>query len=233
MTLRRIAALARDWLYRDAHYLAVDLELDAERARRWIPRPLKLAKPARATLFTAFFPHTTFGSIYREAGVLVDVTHWGRRAVFCPWMVVDDDVALIAGRELLGYPKKLAEITWQHDGDRITAIASRRGHRLVAMTAQLGAPIAKPPPILGRPHRNVRGLAVVAFTPRERAIAVRTANVQLELGGSERDPLHELGHERSLGARLHRVDLGGALPPLPIAAISPITYARHLLARTL
>src|SRR5437016_7485825 len=46
---------------------------------------------------------------------------------FCPWMMVDDDVALIVGRELLGYPKKLGSIAWRREGDFIEGIASRRG----------------------------------------------------------------------------------------------------------
>src|SRR5687767_9449293 len=169
--MTRLREMIGGWIYRDAHYLVVDIELDAARAKRWVPWPLRLARPARAQLFLSYFPHTTFGSVYREAGVFFEVTHFGRRAVYSPWMLVDDDVALIVGRELLGYPKKLGEFTWSIDGDSIDASCTRRGHTLVTMTGTLGAPIAKPPPILGRPHRNIRasaGLAipkVIAFTP--------------------------------------------------------------------
>src|SRR5262245_15254611 len=99
-----------DWLYLDAHYLVADVELDPDLARRWVPRPLTLATPARASIFTAWFPTTTFGSSYREAGILLHVEHAGRPAVYSPWMLVDDDVALILGRELLGYPKKIGQI---------------------------------------------------------------------------------------------------------------------------
>ena len=238
--LRRLAELIApgDWVYRDAHYLVADVELDPEIAARWVPRPLRLASPARGQVFMAFFPTTTFGSVYREAGVFLDVMHGRRRAVFSPWMLVDDDVALILGREMLGYPKKLGELTWELDGDRIRATARRRGHDLLRMEGTLGAPLAAPPPMLGRPHRNLRstiGVSIpklIAFTPRERAVSVREARLEVELGGSERDPLHELGLGRVLGARLHRVDLGGALPPLPVAAVSPLAYARYLLLRS-
>src|SRR5688572_15965046 len=126
------------WIYRDAHYLVADVELDAARAKRWVPWPLRLAKPARAQLFMSFFPTTTFGSVYREAGLFFEVTHFGRRAVYSPWMLVDDDVALILGRELLGYPKKLGEFEWELDGDRISASVTRRGHKLVTMRGTLG-----------------------------------------------------------------------------------------------
>jgi acetoacetate decarboxylase len=226
-----------DWIYRDAHYLVADLELDAAVARRHVPWPLRLAAPARAQLFTADFPYTTFGSSYREAGLFFDVVHRGTRAIYCPWMIVDDDVALIAGRELLGYPKKLGSFTWSLDGDRIATTASRRDHVLITMTGTLGEPIGSPPLHLGRPHRNVRtsrGRAVpkiVAFTPRERVIEVRRADLEVRVTGSPRDPLHELGLGRTIAARLHRVDLGGTLP-LPFGIVSPLAVTRSLLIRS-
>jgi acetoacetate decarboxylase len=228
-----------EWLYRDAHYLAADVEVDPASARRWLPAPLRLAKPGRARVFTGFFPTNSFGSVYREAGVFVDVVHRRTRAIYCPWMIVDDDVALISGRELLGYPKKLGEITWEHTGDRIRGVASRRGHELITMTGTLGDRIAEPPPILGVPHRNVRssaGVAIpklIAFTPRERVVEVRHAQLAVTIRGSDRDPLHELGFGSVLGARLHRVDLGGRMPPLPLRPVSPLWFIRNLLIRSL
>lgn len=236
----RLAAIAApgDWLYRDAHYLAAEVELDPAVAARWVPRPLRLATPARATVFTAFFPQTSFGSVYREAGVLFDVVHRRTQAIHSPWMLVDDDVALIVGRELLGYPKKLGELRWDHDGDRISSVAHRRGHELISIEGTLGERIADPPPILGRPHRNIRatsGISIpklIAFTPRERVIEVRRANVEVRIGGSERDPLHQLGFGKVLSARLHRVDLRAGSLPIPVAAVSPFSFLRYLLFRS-
>ena len=177
---RLVAMLAPgDWLYTDAHYLAAEMEVDAEAARRWLPRPLRLASPARATVFVAWFPHTSFGSVYSEAGLFLHLEHRHRGAVFSPWMIVDDDVALILGRELLGYPKKMGSIALSIDGDRVSGVASRRGVELIRMEGRLDEREDDPPPMLGRPHRNVRstmGLSVpkiIAFTPREQAIEVR------------------------------------------------------------
>jgi acetoacetate decarboxylase len=236
--LRAMISPAGRWIYRDAHYLVAEVELDPAAAARWIPRPLRLATPARAQVFTGYFPTNTFGSVYREAGVFVDVVHRGTRAIYSPWMLVDDDVALILGRELLGYPKKLGELTWEHDGDRIRGVARRRGHDLIEMTGRLGEAIAGAPPILGRPHRNVRtslGLAlpkVIAFTPRERVVEVRRAELDVKIGGSDRDPLHLMGLGRVVETRLHRVDLGGGMVPIPVALASPLALARQLLLRS-
>jgi acetoacetate decarboxylase len=236
---RRIRDVIGDdpWLYRDAHYLVAEVELDAKVAGQWVPRPLRLAAPGRATLFTGYFPNTSFGSTYREAGVFFDVVHHHRRAVFSPWMVVDDDVALIVGRELLGYPKKLADIEWALDGDRIRSAARRRGGDLLRMEGTLGARIDAPPPIIGRPHRNLRtaiGIAIpklVAFTPRERVIEVRHAQLDLHVAGTARDPLHEMGFGRVLACRLHRVDIRGGQVPVPVGVVWPFPLGRHLLVR--
>jgi acetoacetate decarboxylase len=237
---RRLAKMLAPggYVYHDAHYLVADLDIDARAARRWVPPPLRLATPARASLFTAYFPHNTFGSVYREAGLLLHVEHGATAAVFCPWMVVDDDVALILGRELLGYPKKLAEISFRIEGQRICGVATRRGSEILRMEGALGEPVANPPPMLGRPHRNVRsslGLALpklIAFTPRERVIEVRRAELTVQVHGSQRDPLAELGFGAVRAAYLHRVDLAARGVPRPVAAVSPLWQLRQLLLRT-
>jgi acetoacetate decarboxylase len=226
-----------DWLYQDAHYLVADMEIDPARARRWVPAPLTLAAPAVASIFTAWFPKTTFGSVYREAGLFLHVVHRGAPAIFSPWMIVDDDVALILGRELLGYPKKMGEVDFRIDGDRIAGVAHRKGACVLRMEGTLAERVPEPPPMLGRPHRNVRsslGVAipkVIAFTPREEAIVVRRADITVQVGDSDRDPLADLGFGRVLRAYLHRVNIGGSRVPLPVAGVNPVWHLRQLLLR--
>ena len=224
------------WIYRDAHYLVSEIEIDPEAASLWVPRPLRLAEP-KAFFFTAWFPETSFGSVYCEAGLFLPVRHRCKQAVHCPWMLVDDDVALIVGRELLGYPKKLGTVEWNHSGEQIRTTASRRGKTVLTMEGTLGDVIARPPPILGVPHRNVRsslGLSIpwiVAFTPKEDIIEVRRAHLDVRIGESDRDPLAKLGAGRVLESRLHRVNLGRGSLPRPVAFASPSTYLRMLPTR--
>ena len=215
---RRFATAPSGALYRDATWLTARVALDADRARAWLPPGVTLASPATATVFVSHFPWTSFGSEYREAGVLFHVRRRLRRAVFCPWMVVDDDVALIAGRELLGYPKKLAErLELSIEGDDVHAVCERRGARLVEMRAKLGADLAASdaPPMLGQRVVNVRARRLVTFEPRERMVSARTATIELAVGSSERDPLADLGiaTARVLDGHLLRTDALLALPP--------------------
>ena len=46
---------------------------------------------------------------YHEAAILLNVEHKGHEALHCPWMLVDSDRSLIAGREALGFPKKMGD----------------------------------------------------------------------------------------------------------------------------
>ena len=235
---RLLSMVTPEWLYEDAHYLAAEVEIDGKQAARWVPRPLKLASPATATVFTAWFPRNSFGSVYREAGVFLHVRHGRTAAIHCPWMIVDDDVALIVGRELLGYPKKLGEIELELDGDRVRGIATRRGSELLRMEGSLLERVEEAPPILGRPHRNVRAGAgallptLVAFTPREKPIEVRRAALELRVTSSPRDPLAELGIGRVRAAYLHRVNLGAGSLPRPCGIASPLGVWRTMLLRT-
>src|SRR5262245_41880811 len=153
-------------------------------------------------------------------------------------MLVDDDVALIFGRELLGYPKKLGKIDFRIEGDRISSVAERRGSELLRMEGELRERVLDPPPMLGRPHRNVRsslGLArpkVIAFTPREEAIEVRRAELKVDIGRSERDPLAQMGFGAVRAAYLHRVNLAAGGLPLPCGLVSPFSFMKHWLLRS-
>jgi acetoacetate decarboxylase len=220
---RRFATPPSGAVYRDATWLTARVAVDEQRARAWLPKGITLASPATATVFVSHFPWTSFGSEYREAGVLFHVRRRLRRAVFCPWMVVDEDTALIAGRELLGYPKKLAErIELTIDGDGAHAVTERRGVRLVEIRAKLGPEIATSdaPPMFGQRVINVRARRLVTFKPRERMVSARAASIELSLGSSERDPLAELGIDtrRVLDGHLLRTDALLMSPPRDLRA---------------
>jgi len=113
-----------------------------------------------------------------------------------------------------------------------------RGVELIRMEGTLGEPVSAPPPMLGRPHRNIRstrGLAlpkVLAFTPREQPIEVRRAELKVDIGGSERDPLARMGFGAVRAAYLHRVNLAAGGLPLPCGLVSPLSFMKHWLLRS-
>ncbi|MDF0531820.1 acetoacetate decarboxylase family protein [Tsukamurella sp. 8F] len=237
----RVRALLRTTgpTYRDAHYLTTTVEVDPAAMRPWLPGGVHLADPPRADLFCAWFPDNAFQSPYREAGLFVHVRTPARTGIHTPWMIVDDDIALIVGREALGYPKKIGEITFTVSGDDIEARAGRRGAELIHMHGELGEHIEEPYPILGRPNLNATGLIgaaiprLVLFRPGEHPIETRRAHLTLTLGGTPRDPLHEMGLGEVVDARLHRVDLTRGIPPFPVRPLSPRFIPRRFVPRIL
>ena len=238
-------------LYTGAIFFAARVALDERVARRWLPPGVGLARPATATVFVSRFPETSFGSVYDEAGVFFHVRRRFRDAVFCPWMVVTDDVALVVGRELLGYPKKMARIAFDLDGGRegseIHAEVERRGRVLLRLSGRVGERVHDAPPMLGQRALNVRGSfglttqRLVTFTPRERIVEARRATAALELGGAApgdqleegRDPVDELGLGAVLGAHLYRVNVGASFPPRDLRRVGPGFLLRSLGARWL
>lgn len=231
----------RGLLYRDAHYFTATVEVDPVAMRPWLPTGVRLATPHRADVFAAWFPDCTYGSVYHEAGVFVHIkTLGGRTGIHCPWMILDDDVALILGRELLGYPKKLGEIDWRLDSESISARASRRGHDLLSLRGDLGEALPDAPPILGRPHRNVTGTLglalprIIGFTPGEHPIETRRVHLdEFTVSGSDRDPLHLMGIGPVVESRLHRVNLSAGSPPVPLRPLTPLHSLAHLRPRVL
>jgi len=228
-------------LYHNAHYLTAVVEVDASRMARFLPSGMRLSEPHRADLFCAYFPDNVYTGAYHEAGLFVHVQTWRGDGIFCPWMILDDDRAMILGREMLGYPKKIGEIDWQQDGGVIQARASRRGQALIEMKAILDEVLTDAPPILGLPHRNVLGglgLSLpreVRFTPVEHPIEVRRVEMDLRFTGTAHDPLHEMGLGRVIDARLHRVDLsGGWMLPLHLPRLTnPLFLLRRFQSRVL
>ncbi|NMD54139.1 MULTISPECIES: acetoacetate decarboxylase family protein [Tsukamurella] len=242
-SVRQALALAppRGLLYRDAHYFSATVEVDVPTMQSWLPAGVHAVTPGRADLFTAWFPHCTYGSVYHEAGLFVHIkTVGGRTGIHCPWMILDDDVALILGRELLGYPKKLGEIEWKLEAPFISATASRRGTDLISMSGRIGAVLEDAPPILGRPHRNVSGTLglalprIIGFTPGEHPIETRAVHLDdFRIGGTDRDPLDRMGLGSVVEARLHRVNLSAGIPPVPLRPLTPLFSLTRLRPRVL
>jgi acetoacetate decarboxylase len=73
--------------------------------------------PAEGALAVLEFGQTNFGTYHEfTASVLVEDTN-GEKAVYIPYIYVTNDAGLLAGREILGVPKKLASIAMTHDVD--------------------------------------------------------------------------------------------------------------------
>jgi hypothetical protein len=140
------------------------------------------------------YPKTAFSVGYREAAVLVHVRTPFGRGRHCCWMVVDDDTTLILGRELLGYPKKLARIDYEESAEGVRAGVTRRGKAVLTLAARRGLRQPHPEPVFDCRTFNIGGIGqmfmlqpVWMFRPRESLHNSYDAQVSIAIADSEKE----------------------------------------------
>ena len=80
-----------------------------EIVERLLPPPLKPGAFPVATAFIANYPRTSFGPPYQEAALFLLAEYEGVPGSYCLSMPVTGDMAMAAGREHFGFPKKMAQ----------------------------------------------------------------------------------------------------------------------------
>lgn len=75
----------------------------------------------------------------------VTARHGDRYGDYPLFMPQSTEQSVTGGRETFGEPKKLAQITVERDGDRVTAGVDRLGYRLIRLSGQVSGPAELPP----------------------------------------------------------------------------------------
>ena len=127
--------------YRNAQAIAVKFETDLDAALEALPAPLQLIEPATANLSFYWYPFTTFGP-YHEVIMRLYAQHEGKPLTYVQQIFVDTEPPMLAGREIWGFPKKLATIGLARDRDMIVGTLERpAGVRLASMIVRPEQPI--------------------------------------------------------------------------------------------
>jgi acetoacetate decarboxylase len=105
-----------------------------------LPEGLTAGACPRTVVVFARRPQSTIGS-YNEAVVLVQASWDGSDGSYCPLIYVDSEVALCAGREVWGFPKKLAEIVIDEPEGELDARLVRNGEQLIRLRARIAEPM--------------------------------------------------------------------------------------------
>jgi len=98
-----------------------------------------IAGPAMITLIS-YPPSATFEP-YNELVVLVPVRVDGTAGNYVPYILVTTDEALIAGREIAGFPKKMAQIKWEREGATFRGSVHRRGTTILTVEGAVQGPM--------------------------------------------------------------------------------------------
>ncbi|NNN20535.1 MAG: hypothetical protein HKL80_00845 [Acidimicrobiales bacterium] len=204
-----------------AKVLTAEIDIDRVLGSALLPNGIELETSGKATVFVADYPQTTFGSIYREAAVILHCTDSKGPLRHCPWMVVDDDTALILGRELLGFPKKMADISLVEDGSRVKGTVSRKGADLIDLEGVVGESIKTPKPLFAHRMVNLFGSIIGGMKLLELASATelihdaRSVDLKVVMGSSDKDQIGVEACSIETKGQLLLMDFGGPNGAVP------------------
>ncbi|WP_342361541.1 acetoacetate decarboxylase [Terrarubrum flagellatum] len=149
-------------------YIIITYRTDPAALAEVVPEPLEVAEPLVKYEFIRMPDSTGFGD-YTESGQVIPVRFNGQDGVYVHAMYLDDDAPIAGGREIWGFPKKLAQPKLSHEGEVI--VGTLHYGSVLCATATMGykhkiidtAPIAKS---LTAPNYLIKIIPHVDATPR-------------------------------------------------------------------
>jgi acetoacetate decarboxylase len=99
-------------------YFIIQYRTDPQALRRLVPEPLELVDPVVNYEFIRMPDSTGFGD-YTESGQVIPVSFQGKLGSYTHQMFLNDHPPIAGGRELWGFPKKLAQPTLAVETDTL------------------------------------------------------------------------------------------------------------------
>ena len=99
-------------------FLVITYRTDPAKLRELVPEPLQVDEPLVKFEFIRMPDSTGFGD-YTESGQVIPVSLNGRKGGYSHCMFLDDHPPIAGGRELWGFPKKLAKPTLEVHTDTL------------------------------------------------------------------------------------------------------------------
>ncbi len=189
--------------YTDAELLVATYELAEDRVESLLPAGLEPGPLPLAAAVVARYPKTTIGP-YRENIEFLQVRSGDHVGLYVAFIYVTTDVALAQGREVWGFPKKLADISLSLE-DGFVEAALRRGHEIlrlvgsVDLESEVSADVLLSffdMPIINLkriPSPDGQGSDVDLYTATPMEYIIKEAHqgeAELNMKGSAEDPLH-------------------------------------------
>lgn len=96
---------APPYVFTDREYFIITYETDMEILKTKVPPPLEVTEPIVKYEFIRMPDSTGLGD-YTESGQVIPVSYKGKKGLFILSMYLDNEPAILAGREIWGFPKK-------------------------------------------------------------------------------------------------------------------------------
>jgi len=125
--------------YRDCLLLVVGFRTDPHALRRFLPEPLAASDDGRMVLITGRLHNDRVGS-YGEAILAAPCSLGERTGNYAVACYLDRPSAIVAGREIWGWPKKDAVLSLAESRDRAAASVERNGTEIIRASVERAGP---------------------------------------------------------------------------------------------
>jgi len=117
-------------------------------AAELLPPPLAQADIPGGLIFIAEYGATNLGPGYREAALFLRCKYQGVAGSYCLSMPIDSAPnRLHNGRDIFGFPKKMAKIHFESDDQQASGWVERNGIRFVDLKIQFSGTLPELPPM--------------------------------------------------------------------------------------
>jgi len=241
----------------DIESLSVYWETKTEIVEKLLPAPLQPAKRPIAVAYIANIPKTNFGVSYVESGLSLRCEYNGEEGSYIISMPVDNDMAMAAGREFIGFPKKIGKLHMKREGKEVKGWVERQGTRLIEIQANLTGKFnandalnifiemgGNNPIIVVYNFKHFPAPDSVGFDYNPRLIReeietkfkkMEFGEGEIKLGSSNNDPWGEIEVERVLGVTyalgntfLHKGRVVAEVDPREFAKFSFVKWDRDI-----
>ncbi len=193
------------YTYKNNRTLSVVFRTSPEVLRALVPEPLLVNPGGQIIMYVgALNAVAPVPFDYYEAGIMIPVSDGHEEGVYMPVLYLDKAPAIVAGRELWGFPKFPADLSLKEEAGVVHAYVKSGGTSLVDATLHLGQPI---PPMNVLPHTvflmktipsakgpseyDVKQLTTAVLRD-EINMEMRPGHATLRLGSTPFDPLGEI-----------------------------------------
>ena len=152
----------------DREYLVITYRTDPQALEAVVPEPLKVAAPQVRYQFIRMPDSSGFGE-YALSGQIIPVTFEGKPGAYAHSLFLDAEAPLAGGREIWGFPEKLATVSFKVETDtllgtldygRIRLATGTMGYKYQALDAKA---VEK---AVGEPNYLLKIVPHVDCTPR-------------------------------------------------------------------
>jgi len=195
----------------DGSVLSVTFETDPALIAALLPHPLEHDGSGIATVFVGRWQRSNCVGPFSGGALNLRASYGTLSGVYCLTMPMSTDAAVIFGRELYGEPKKLARVTLERTGARVSATIERHGITYIAIAAELSERDENPGEARGltfhlkaTPRADGHGFdaapLLVGVTSRTRLRLVERGTAQLTFADSPFDPVADFPVRRVVSA---------------------------------